>query len=224
MIDFENIPKLGVGIYTPAEIARILRLPYHKVNRWIDTYWDGKLGREFEQKYSWKTGSSKAVSFHTFVEFYVMMRFSEAGVKPAQILAAHKELAAIYETAFPFAVKEVLNGIHTDGRRIYLSSRENTISLDGTKQLNLEFIKLFFLNLDFDEDNLASRFWPMGKQKSVLIDPERKFGHPVLENRNIYPETLYNHLKAGDPIKYISMVYELSEKQVQDAIDFIEAA
>lgn len=220
---FENKPKLGLGIYTPAEIAQILRLPYYKVNRWIDKYWDGELGHEFEKRYSWKTGNSKAVSFHTLVEFYVMMQFADAGVKTRKVLKAHKELSQSFNTNFPFALKEVLDGINTDGKRIFFSVNDTTITFDGTKQLNLGFIKVFFKKLDFDANNLASKLWPLGKDKSVLIDPERKFGHPVLEKKNVYPETIYGHFKAGDPIEYISYVYELTEKEVQDAIEFIAA-
>lgn len=193
------------------------------MNRWIDKYWDGELGPEFEKRYSWKTENSKAVSFHTLVEFYVMMQFAEAGVKTRKVLEAHKELSLTYDTPFPFALKEVLDGINTDGYKIYFTLNGNTITLDGTKQLNLEFIKVFFRNLDFDANNLASKFWPMGKKKSVLIDPERSFGHPVLNNKNIFPETIYGHFKAGDPVEYISYVYELTEEEVQHAIDFMAA-
>jgi len=221
---FENKPQLGLGIYTPAEIAQILRLPYYKVNRWIDKYWDGELGQEFEKSYSWKTENSKAVSFHTLVEFYVMMQFADAGVKTRKVLEAHKELSQNFNTSFPFALKEVLDGINTDGKRIFFSLNDNTLTLDGTKQLNLGFIKVFFKKLDFDANNLASKLWPLGKEKSILIDPSRKFGHPVMEMKNIYPETIYGHFKAGDPIEYISYVYELTEKEVRDAIEFIAAA
>jgi len=221
---FENKPQIGLGIYTPAEIAQILRLPYYKVNRWIDKYWDGELGHKFEQRYSWKTDNSKAVSFHTLVEFYVMMQLADAGVKTRKVLEAHKELSQFFNTNFPFALKEVLDGINTDGKRIFFRVNDATITLDGTKQFNLEFIKVFFKKLEFDGNNLASKLWPLGREKSILIDPSRKFGHPVLELKNIYPETIYGHFKAGDPIEYISYVYELTDKEVRDAIEFITAA
>lgn len=221
---FENKPQLGLGIYTPAEISQILRLPYYKVNRWIDKYWDGELGLEFEKRYSWKSDNSKAVSFHTLVEFYVMVQFSEAGVKTRSVLEAHKELSKTYGTPFPFALKEVLDSIRTDGKKIYFSREGNTITLDGSRQLNLDFIQVFFKKLEFDSDSLASRFWPLGKENSILIDPERKFGHPVVNDKNIYPETIFNHYKSGDPIEYISLVYNLTEKEVKDAINYLEAA
>ena len=224
IMDFETKPRLGMGIYTPREIADILRLPYAKVSRWISAYWDGDLGEEFGRKYSWKVNGSKAVSFHTFVELYVMMQFSEAGVKPKKILEAHKVLSKELNTAFPFAMKSVLTKICTDGGKIYQDENGVIVSLDGTRQLNLEFIRGFFKKLEFGDGEMASRYWPLGRKKSVVIDPTRKFGHPILEPTNIYPETLYGLYKAGDPIPYIAAIYEVSEHQVKHAIEYCQAA
>lgn len=221
---FENKPKLGLGIYTASEIAQILRVPYRKVYIWMNKYWDGKLGKEYDANYSWKSNGSRAVSFHTFIEFYIMMRFSEAGVPPRNVLTAHSELSKIYKSAFPFALKEVLNGMHSDGKQIFLRTKKGIIELNGTRQFNLEIIQMFFVNLDFDKDNLASRFWPLGKEKSILVDPNRRFGHPVINSKNIEPEIIQNHFNAGDPISYIAHVYNLSEKEVSEAIEYCSAA
>lgn len=223
-MNFENRPKLGLGIYTATEIAQILRVPYGKVYNWMNKYWDGKLGREYDTQYSWQMNGTRAVSFHTFIEFYIMMRFSEAGVPTKNVLKAHSELSQMYNTAFPFALKEVLMGIHSDGKQIYLETKNGIIELNGTKQFNLEIIQIFFVNLEFDKDNLASRFWPMGKSKSILVDPNRKFGHPIIDGKNIEPEIIHNHYKAGDPIKYIAHVYQLSEEEVTHALEYCKAA
>lgn len=223
-MNFENKPKIGLGIYTTAEIAKILRLPYRKVYTWMNIYWDGKLGKEYDSNYSWQVDGNRSVSFHTFIEFYIMMRFSEVGVPSKNVLKAHSELSKMYNTAFPFALKEVLEGIKSDGINIYLKNKNGIIELNGTKQLNFELIQLFFVNLEFDKDNLASRFWPMGKKKSILVDPTRRFGHPVIDGKNIEPEVILNHYKAGDPIKYIAHVYRITEEQVHYALEYCNAA
>lgn len=224
-MEFENTLQLGIGIYTPSEIAQILRISYAKVSRWINKYWDGELGLEYESRYSWTTGNSKAVSFHTLVEFYVMMQLSEAGVNTRKILIAHQKLSKEFNTAFPFALNTVLQGIFTDGNKIYFKIDNDTlITLDGTKQLNLQFIQVFFKNLDFDSDNLASKFYPLGKKNSIVVDPKRKFGHPVVGDSNIYPETIYSLYKAGENKKYISYLYDLKPKEVNDAISYCLAA
>jgi uncharacterized protein (DUF433 family) len=217
---FENNLQLGNGVFTTQEIAQILRVPYYKVSKWITQYWDGELGKCYEQQYSWSVGNTRAVGFHTLIEFYVMMQFAEAGVKIRQVLNAHKELSEKYKTHFPFAKKEVLDNISTDGLKIYLKINGDTITLDGSKQFNLDFIKVFFKNLDFDNDMLASRFWPMGKEHKVVCDPHRKFGQPVLDGTSIQSEAIYRMYLAKEPISFIASIYEIPLRSVKDAIAF----
>ena len=145
MMDFENIPKIGNGSFTAAEIADILNIDYQQVHRWMNIYWDGKIGKEYGYKYSWVTDGKRAVSFHTFVEFYVMMQFSEAGVKPKKVLDAHRELSKIFNTPFPFAKRKVLENIHTDKKTIFFDFEGSNMTLDGSKQFNLNLIKQFFI-------------------------------------------------------------------------------
>jgi uncharacterized protein (DUF433 family) len=221
---FENKLQLGNGIYTIKEISQILRVPYHKINLWITKYWDGELGKAYEQNYSWKVADTKAVGFHTLVEFYVMVQFAEAGVKIREVLNAHKELSSINKSNFPFATKAILENIKTDGKKIYLSANGDTITLDGTKQLNLDFINLFFRKLDFDDEKVAARFWPLGKEKEIVCDPHHKFGQAVIDGTNIQAEAIYRMYLAKEPIDFIAELYELSKSEVQHAIEFYNTA
>lgn len=221
---FENHLQLGNGIFTTQEIAQILRVPYYKVNRWITKYWDGELGKVYEQKYSWSVGNNRAVGFHTLIEFYVMMQFTEAGVPTKAVLKAHKEMGEHLKTNFPFAKKEVLDNISTDGLRVFFKIDGVHITLDGSKQFNLDVIKMFFKNLDFDNEMLASRFWPLGKEHGIVCDPHRKFGQPVLDGTSIQSEAIYRMFLAEEPISFIASIYEISEAAVKDAILFHQNA
>lgn len=217
---YESALKLGNGIYTTKEIASVLRVPYGKVYHWITSYWDGALGRIYETQYSWIIGNTRAVGFHTLIEFYVMMQFAEAGVTTKNVLKAHKALANRFQTHFPFALREVIQNITTDGNKIYLNVKGDIITLDGSQQLNLNLVKLFFKKLEFDDDLLASRLWPMGKSKDILCDPHHKFGQPVIVGTNIQSEAIYRMHLAGEPIRFIASLYEITIKQVQHAIEF----
>ncbi|EAQ48426.1 DUF433 domain-containing protein [Leeuwenhoekiella blandensis] len=219
-MDFENIPEIGKGSFTATEIADILNVKYHHIHRWINIYWDGKLSKEYGEKYSWVTDGKRAVSFHTFVEFYVMMQFSEAGVKPREVMKAHTELSELYNTAFPFALQHVLENIHTDKRKIYFDKDGSTLTLDGSKQFNLKLIQDFCVKLEFNNENLASKYYPLGKKKSIVIDPERKFGQPVFKTHNTFPDIIYDHYQAGESIEYIAAIYELNKAEVRDAIQY----
>ncbi len=106
-MDLENRLELGNGIYTMADIAHILRLPYYKVYKWVTKYWDKDLGSDFRDSYSWIIdNNNRAVSFHTLIELYVFIQFSEVGVSTRDILKAHKELSGLFKTPFPFAGKK----------------------------------------------------------------------------------------------------------------------
>lgn len=221
---FENTPKIGIGIFTIREVASILRLPYPKVLRWVKEYWDGRLGKLFQTQYSWMIDGSRAVSFHTVVELYVMIQLSDKGVKTSEVLLAHQKLSQIYKTHFPFAQRQVLEEIQTDGKRIFWKHGEDIVSLNGSDQFNLNIIRVFFKMLDFGEEDVVSRLWPMGKDKAIVIDPTRKFGHPIIDGKNIYPETIFEHFKAGDPIPYIAHIYQITEKEAEDAINYCKLA
>jgi uncharacterized protein (DUF433 family) len=221
---FENKPQIGNGVYTLREVAVILQLSYPKVHRWVKEYWDGKLGRAFRAHYSWIIDGSRAVSFHTVVELYVMIQLAEEGVKTKEVLKAHQKLSERYQTQFPFAQKQVLEEIQTDGKFIFWKRGEDIISLNGSDQFNMDIIKLYFKKLDFDETEVVSRLWPMGRENAVVIDPARKFGHPIINGKNIFPETIFEHFKAGDPISYIAHIYQISEKEAEDAISFCKLA
>lgn len=225
MIAFENKPEIGKGIYVTRDVAKILNISYERANRWITSLWDGKLGRQFQEKYSWEIEDSRAISFHTLIELFVMGQFHEAGVKSKDVLLAHQEMSKAFDTKFPFALKSVIEGISFDPKtkKIYWDDHGTPVNLNGTKQLNISFIKLLLKRLDFDQSDMAAKFWPRGKENSIVVDPQRKFGHPILDGRNIYPETLHGYFKAGDSIPFIAYIFEITEKEVQDAIDFCEA-
>lgn len=223
-MNFENQLELGKGVYTLPDVARLLKLPYQKVHRWVNTYWDGELGQLFEQRYSWETNGSKAVSFHTLIELYVMMLLTESGVPARQILNAHQELAKVYTTPFPFARKSIISNISIGQKKIYFHLNGDTLCLNGTKQLELDFIHEFITRLEFGDDDVANRFWPMGKNNAILVDPKRRFGQPVIGKSNISPDAINSHFKANDPPAYIAAIFGLSEKEVNDAIAFCKAA
>lgn len=221
--EFKNKSSIGDGVFTISDLSRILKIHKGKARRWLKQYWDGQLGFENE-RYSWKADGSIAVNFFVLIEFYVYYQLSEQGVKPKEMIKGHRKLQEIFGTRYPFTNKKVLEGLHTDKKNLYLKYKgDDILILDGTNQLKFNFLKVYLNRLEFDDD-VVSRFYPLGKDHAVIVDPNRKFGRPLLKNKNIDPEVIYGHHKAGDPNEYIARVYELSKKEISDAIAFCAAA
>ncbi len=212
-------PSLGEGIYTPRDISEILGIPIAKVHRWIRNYWDGRFGQ-----YSWSVDKSKAVNFSTLIEFFVTLQLNEQGIQNKHIFKAHQQLSEIFNTPYPFANQDILGALRCDGRKLFLVTNDGIVSMDGSKQLNLKLIKAFINKIEFGKDKLPSILYPKGKQNAIVVDPKRQFGHPVINNTNVYPETVYNLFLAKEPIPFIAYTYQLTVKEVKDAIEYCKAA
>jgi len=222
MKKIQNIgPELGAGIYTIPDIALVLSIPYRKALKWINKFWNEKLGAEYNLLYTWEVDLTKAVNFHTLVELFTFYQLSTAGVSTHELLKVHSILSKQFNTCFPFANKLIVEALRTDGRKIDFEQKDGSIySVDAAHQFKLDFVKDFYKNLDFDSDSLAIRLWPLGKEHHVVCDPEHQFGQPVIEGTNIQTEVLYNLYLAKEPINFIAKVYEILPSQVESAIEF----
>ncbi len=70
----------------------------------------------------------------------------------------------------------------------------------------------------------AEKLYPKGKNSSIVIDPHHRFGEPVIEDTNISAESIFSFYNAGESISTIASLYDISEKQVNDALDFFSIA
>lgn len=214
-------PKLGMGIYTMPDIAMLFRLPNHKINRWVNTFWNEKLGKQYESHYSWNIARTKAVNFYTVVEMFTFYQLSKANVSSTKILEAHEVLSKRFNTPYPFAQKNILKNIRTEGKKVLFEDNTGNIySLDANLQFQLEFIREFFKNLDFDEGSLAVRFWPIGRERDIVCDPHHQFGQPVIAGTNILAEAVAEMVKAGDKKDFIARTFNISRKQIDDALAY----
>lgn len=211
----ENIIGFGTGIYTTPEVASILGLPRQKVKRWLNEYWNGLFN---EARYSEGVGLEQVTNFHTLIEFFTFYQLREKGISAQKIIKAHNVLAKLFKTDYPFATSNIL----TDGKKVLFTGEiGEIIKADESLQIYInQVIEPFCQRIEFDKNKLAQRFFPLGKEHDVIIDPRRKFGQPVVGNTNILTETVYNLFRANEPIEVIANLYDLSIDQINDAIQF----
>jgi uncharacterized protein (DUF433 family) len=137
-------------------------------------------------------------------------------VNTRTIFTAHEEIAEQLKTPYPFASSKVLS----DGKSILYTLDDGTVvNANKSKQIALkEIIESFCKKIEFSDTEVAERFWPLGKEKHIIVDPHHQFGQPVIENTNILAETIYNLYKAGESKDFLSRLYALEEKEIEDAI------
>jgi uncharacterized protein (DUF433 family) len=78
--------------------------------------------------------------------------------------------------------------------------------------------------MDFGRDQLALRYWPLGKEKNIVVDPRHQLGQPTIKNTNILAETLYRMYTAGEKVNFIASLYNVSRSDVDASIEFFKKA
>jgi uncharacterized protein (DUF433 family) len=215
-------PSLGIGLYSIPDVARILNLEPPFVRRWLNEYWGNRFKFGKKNFSSWGKGREKAIHFYTLIEFYVFYQLRKQGLSAQSIAKSHEIIAGELGTQFPFATSTIL----TDGRKIlYKIDNETIINADKTKQLNfVTIIEDFCQQMDFGKDQLAIRYWPLGKEKNIIVDPHHQLGQPTIKNTNILAETLYRMNAAGEKINFIASLYNVTGSDVKASIEFFKKA
>ncbi|HSN07496.1 MAG TPA: DUF433 domain-containing protein, partial [Hanamia sp.] len=118
---------------------------------------------------------------------------------------------------YPFASGKLL----TDGRKIWYEFKDSIVKADGSKQSDfVEFIRDFASKIDFNSNKIPEKFWPDGKGSDVVINPHNQFGQPVVNGTNINAEVIYSMFESGESLETIGILYDLTDKQVKDAVTF----
>jgi uncharacterized protein (DUF433 family) len=214
-----NKQQLGAGIYTIPDISKLLGLPQAKVRRYLNEYWDERLGKKlFNESYSWSAGNNiKAVNFYTLIELYTCFHLQELGVPTRQILKSRIAIAKDLQMPYPFASAKLLS----DGKKIWYEFKDSIVNADGSKQTDfVEFIRQFANKIEFNSDKIAEKFWPAGRESDVVVNPHHQFGQPVLNGTNINAEVIFSMYESGEPVDALGILYDLTKKQVSDAISF----
>ena len=217
----------GKGVYTITTAAKILRMDQNKLRRWIKgyTYYKNKechskkplLNIEFEYD-----PNDVIISFLDLTELLFINTFIQYGISVQKIRKAAITASNLLNTSHPFAIKKMF----TDGKSIFadIALKDNDSSLLDLLTKQYQFRKiiepLLYGCLDFNKNNYAEKWWPMGKNKDVVLDPSRNMGQPILNKFNIKTELIYDLYNTNHSIEEISDWYELDKNSIKTAISY----
>jgi uncharacterized protein (DUF433 family) len=80
--------------------------------------------------------------------------------------------------------------------------------------------------LDFDPADVPTRWWPLGRENGVVVDPQLSFGAPVLADAGIPTRTLADvyagerEYDAGRALNRVASMYRVTPAQVERAVQF----
>jgi uncharacterized protein (DUF433 family) len=72
-------------------------------------------------------------------------------------------------------------------------------------------------------DEGAVRWFPLGKRKTIVLDPTRQFGTPIVASAGIPTDTIYASYQAeGGDKEMVARVFDISAHMVTAAVEFEE--
>ena len=213
------LPGLGSGIYTYYEAAKLLGVDKTQVRRWADGYTYSLRG---EQKHKEPVLQRQRtpeglLTFYDLIELFIVRELIRAGVRMEVIRASAALLSRELDTPYPFACEK----IYTDGVQILHDAGDQYENV-ATKQQVFQFIEDFFKNMEFDRNYLPMRWFPLGPERLIVMDPKRSFGTPIDFRSGMRTDVLYSTYKAEEDIDAVADWYEVTREAVEAAVEFEE--
>jgi uncharacterized protein (DUF433 family) len=121
--------------------------------------------------------------------------------------------------AYPLATET----FKTDRRRIYIEAGDGRLLevLGGQRGAQAwdAILDPFLDKLDYQND-FARRWWPLGKDDLVVIDPAYGFGAPIIVYSGVRTELVAERADVGDKPEVIAYDFNLTREQVDSALRF----
>ncbi len=212
-----NSVKLGIGLYSYADAARILAIPAATLQRWIKPG-QGLLARVIAEP-------EHILTFQELIELHFIKIFRQENVSLKTIICAAQNAAKLYDTEHPFSVKR----FDTDGRTIFSTllekNKENEAIVEDLahgQQVFSTIVRPFFKKLEYGNDAELVRYWPQGRSAGIVLDPQRKFGKPIDVESGIATSILYDDSLANPNVDAaeIAKWYGIPTKTVLHAIEY----
>lgn len=216
---------IGVGLYTPAEAGRLLRMPAAKIARWLRGH--SVKGKDYAPLWAPEVdlGDDQLIlGFRDLMEFRVADALMRRGVSAISIRRAIDTAREVLGMDHPLATQ----AFRTDGREIFLQTVDKgDDGVDRERILNLlkrqyEFagvIDPVLQTIDFDKAGVPEQWWPSGRTKKIVVDPMRAFGAPIDSDSGVPTHILAdagNLMGAAEA----AAAYDVREAAVRRAMDF----
>jgi uncharacterized protein (DUF433 family) len=216
---------VGKGIYPIPVAARLSKVSERRIRYWLKRLEseDAREGKRLWQGEHQPIDSKIVLSFLDLQEVRFVERFLLLGVSWKVLRAAHEVARKRYKTEYPFCTRSFA----TDGKHIIeeLKSSANEIEYEEiakTQKIFASVVRPFVKDVDFSADKRLLRWWPLSKDRSIVLDPHRQFGQPIVSDAGVATEILYLAVRAGESKRDVANWYDVHESSVRDAVDFEE--
>lgn len=217
----------GVGIYSVSEAARLTRVPPATLRQWL---WGRHYTATGKRRFApplWhpqlpEIEDSKVLGFRDLVEIQFVQTFREHGVSLQTIRKALACAMQELEAYYPFSSLR----FKSDGKNILAEVIEDPGDRSRvfdviTGQFLLEiFFDRLYEGLEYSKAEGLVRWWPLGKDRQVVLDPKRNFGQPITSQEGVPTSILARALRSERSEHAVADWFEVHPNAVRDALEF----
>lgn len=215
--DYERLTR---PLYTYADADRIAGVKRGTSSRWLKGYAsrDEEGAQMRRPPITPGARSEEAVSFLDLIEVIAIGRLRERELSMPKIRGLVRYCREILHMRRPLATER----FKTDGRDIFIEAGQGRlldVGRGGGQQVWDEVLDPFLKTIDYHHE-FAWRWWPLGKDVDIVVDPDYGFGLPVIEGSGVRTETIAERHRAGDTKDEIAYDFGVKVPQVEDALRY----
>jgi uncharacterized protein (DUF433 family) len=231
---------LGHGVYATAEALQLVNFQRladetHKRNvsmqtitRWLCGYDYEIEGETRHLNPLWRPDYAEAnadklieLSFRDLIELRFVKTFRDQGLSLQTIRICFERAVDAVQDERPFSTRR----FRTDGKTIFLeiTSDVKEGELIDLKRRQTAFHRIVapsLRDLEFDAEVVA-RWFPLGaSRRSIVIDPARAFGRPIVAAGGVPTEIIAQAIEVEGSPERVAALYEVPLPAVRDALEF----
>jgi uncharacterized protein (DUF433 family) len=218
---------LGVGLYSIPEAACLAQVPAASIRRWLFGYSYQRDDQRHELPpvvtHEIEAGSRyRFVTFHDLIEIQFVHAFRVHGVSWKHLRLASAKARNLLHTSHPFSTQQ----FSTDGREIFAEIAHGTSERALLSLAREQYVFRAVIQpslraaLEYQNGDLA-RWWPLGpRNKTIVVDPDRQFGRPIVAGAGVPTAVLARASRAYGSASRVAAWFDVHPKAVRAAVAF----
>lgn len=213
--------EYGIGAYTALEASRMVGMSQATLRRWLLGYrHDNKDEPALWQPQYEPDEDGVLLGFRDLVEARIINALRKRRIGLTTIRQCIERARVIVGDERPFSTQQ----FRTDGKTIFLEITRNIdepefIDLKKSQGVFKRVVEPSLEDLDFGPAG-AERWWLLHGKKTVVADPARSFGQPILADPGISTARIAEIVAAEGSVDQAAKVYDIKPKLIRDALEY----
>lgn len=211
----------GIGVYTATEAARMVGMSPATLRRWLMGYQhDEKIEAALWRPQHLPDDDGVLLGFRDLIEARIVNSLREKRIGLQTIRTCIERARQIIGDERPFSTRE----FKTDGKTIFLEITKGLdepvfIDLKSSQGVFKRVVAPSLQDLEFDE-HAVKRWWLLHGKKSIVADPDRAFGQPIIAAHGITTQRVAGAVKAEGSVAEVARLYEIKPSLIRDALAY----